>query len=129
MAGGWRAKVAALKREVVAIALAARDPRTPWTARLLVLGIVAYAVSPIDLIPDFIPVLGFLDELLLLPAALMLAVRLIPAEVMAEARGRAEGQRLSPSRGAAAVIVLLWLAGAAWAVHLLWPYFQAFALR
>lgn len=129
MAGGWRAKVDALKREVVAIALAAHDRRTPWTARLLVLGIVAYAVSPIDLIPDFIPVLGFLDELLLLPAALMLAVRLIPAEVMAEARHRAEGQTLSPSRGAAVVIVLLWIAVAAWAGHLLWPVFRDFALR
>lgn len=116
----WRAKARALKREVAAVALAARDPRTPWAARLLVLAIVAYAVSPIDLIPDFIPVLGFLDEIVLLPAALMLAIRLIPPDVLAAARARADGQRLAPSRGAAIAIVLVWLALAALTLHLAW---------
>lgn len=119
---GWCAKVELLKREVVAIALAARDPRTPWVVRLLVLATVAYAVSPIDLIPDFIPILGLLDELLLLPAALALAVRLIPAEVMAEARARAGEQRLAPSRIAAVIIVVLWLAMVAGALCVLAPY-------
>lgn len=118
----WRARVKALKREVVAIALAARDPRTSWAARILIAAIVAYALSPIDLIPDFIPVLGFLDELLLLPAALMLAVRLIPGDALADARLRAADMRLAPSRAAAVVIVLFWLAIAAYTAHLAWSY-------
>jgi uncharacterized membrane protein YkvA (DUF1232 family) len=121
----WRAKVKAVKREVVAIALAARDPRTPWAARVLILAIVAYAASPIDLIPDFIPVLGFLDELLLLPAALYLAIRMIPAEAMADARVRAANERLSPSRAAAAIIVLLWVAISAAGIYFAWGWFSA----
>ncbi len=121
MLEGWRARVHALKRNVAAIALAARDPRTPLAARLLVLAIVAYAVSPIDLIPDFIPVIGFLDELVLLPILLLLAVKLIPAEVMNEAQVRADGLRLTPSRGAAIVIVIVWIAALALCVWLLWP--------
>lgn len=125
MLAGWKAKVKALKREVTVVALAARDPRTPWLARLMVLGIVAYAVSPIDLIPDFIPVLGLLDDLLLLPAALLLAVRMIPAEVMDDARRRADDERLAPSRTAAVVIVLLWLALTVWLVRLAMPMITA----
>lgn len=121
----WKAKVKALKREVTAIAYAARDPRTPLVARLFVLAVVAYTISPIDLIPDFIPVLGYLDELLLLPFALMLAVRLIPREALEEARQRVDGERLAPSRGAAAVIVLIWLAVAAWGGWLIWHYLRA----
>ncbi len=124
MLKNWRARVETLKREVVAIALAARDPRTPWAARLLVLAIVAYAVSPIDLIPDFIPVLGLLDDLLLLPAALYLAVRMIPADAMTAARERADSQRLAPSRAAAAVIAVLWLAIAGAAIRYTWPWFS-----
>ncbi len=124
MLAGWHARVKVLKQEIVAIAIAARDPRTPSAARLLVFAIVAYAVSPIDLIPDFIPVLGLLDDLILLPIALMLAVRLIPAEVMLEARTRAAG-RLPPSRAAAVVIVLIWLALAAGALYLALPYLSA----
>ena len=116
----WRARVKALKREVVAVALAARDPRTPWAARLLVLAVVAYAVSPIDLIPDFIPVIGFLDELLLLPLALMLAIRLVPPDVIAEARAKADAIELEPSRAAAAVIVAVWLGIAAGALYVVW---------
>ncbi len=119
----WHERVRGLKREVAAIGYAARDPRTPWLARLLILAIVAYAVSPIDLIPDFIPVLGFVDELLLLPVALMLAVRMIPADAMADARAKAAGQRLAPSRAAAAVIVVIWvaaLAGAGYAASRWW---------
>ncbi len=117
-------RVKALKQEVVAIAIAARDPRTPPAVRLLIFAIVAYAVSPIDLIPDFIPVLGLLDDLVLLPFALMLAVRLIPAEVLLESRARAAG-RLPPSRAAAVVIVLIWLALAAAALYLALPFLSA----
>jgi uncharacterized membrane protein YkvA (DUF1232 family) len=80
-----------MKIELIALRLAAHDPRTPRLAKLLVVGAIAYALSPIDLIPDFIPVIGWLDDLILVPAALALAVRLIPAEVLADCRARAAG--------------------------------------
>jgi len=113
-----------LKTETLALYLAARDPRTPWYARLLVAGIAAYALSPIDLIPDFIPVLGYLDELILLPLGIALALRLIPDEVMAAARERARAEGKGPrSRVAAAVIVAIWLlvlAALAWGGWYAW---------
>lgn len=85
-------------------------PRTPWYAKVLAGAIVAYALSPIDLIPDFIPVLGLLDELLLLPVALWIALRLVPDVVLADARRRAESALERPtSRTAAAVIIALWI--------------------
>jgi uncharacterized membrane protein YkvA (DUF1232 family) len=101
----------ALKRESLALYYAARDARTPWYAKLLAGAIVAYALSPIDLIPDFIPVLGLLDELLLLPAAIWLALRLVPEQVLVESRARAEAALERPtSRVAAVVIVFVWIA-------------------
>ncbi|MGH8662795.1 MAG: YkvA family protein [Burkholderiales bacterium] len=105
-------------RDVHALWLAARDPGTPWYAKWLALAVVAYAVSPIDLIPDFIPVLGYLDDLLLVPLGVWLAVRLIPREVLAEHRAAAEAAREQPSgRTAAIVIVLFWLACTALAAY------------
>ena len=101
----------ALKREALALYYAARDPRTPWYAKLIAGAIVAYALSPIDLIPDFIPVLGLLDELLLLPGAIWLALRLVPEMVLEESRRRADATLERPtSRTAAVVIVLVWIA-------------------
>jgi len=101
----------ALKRESLALYYAARDARTPWYAKVLAGAIVAYALSPIDLIPDFIPVLGYLDELLLLPAAIWLALRLVPEPVLADARRRAEATLERPtSRVAAFAIVVVWIA-------------------
>ena len=101
----------ALKREALALYYAARDPRTPWYAKLIAGAIVAYALSPIDLIPDFIPVLGLLDELLLLPGAIWLALRLVPERVLEESRRRADATLERPtSRTAAVVIVLVWIA-------------------
>ena len=101
----------ALKRESLALYYAARDARTPWYAKVLAGAIVAYALSPIDLIPDFIPVLGYLDELLLLPAAIWLALRMVPEPVLADARRRAHATPERPtSRIAAFVIVLVWVA-------------------
>jgi uncharacterized membrane protein YkvA (DUF1232 family) len=109
-----------LKQEVRAIAIAARDPRTPWYAKALVFFVVAHTLSPIDLIPDFIPVLGYLDDLLITPAGLWLARRLIPTEVMEEARAVAATRALdrSPGKVGAVLIVLLWLISAGLVIFL-----------
>jgi uncharacterized membrane protein YkvA (DUF1232 family) len=102
------------KREVLTVYYAARDPRTPWWLRALALGIAAYALSPLDLVPDFIPVLGLLDDLLLVPLGLVLVLRLLPPAVLEAARAQAAASLERPrSRAAAAVIVALWLLGAA----------------
>ena len=107
-----------MKRDVIALYLAARDPRVPWYAKTLALVVAGYALSPIDLIPDFIPVLGYLDDLLLVPLGVLLAIRLIPADVVAELRLAAESLRDRPaSNTAAAAIVLVWalaIFGSAW---------------
>ena len=111
----------ALKAEIAVLASAIRDPRTPWTAKLLGVAIVAYAVSPIDLIPDFIPVLGYVDDLILLPLGLWAVRKLIPADVLAEHRVKVPpGTRLAPSRIAAAVIVVIWIVSLALAARWLW---------
>lgn len=111
-----------LKRDVVALYLAARDPRVPWYAKAVAAAVAAYALSPIDLIPDVIPILGFLDELIVLPLGIMLAVKLIPPELMAEHRAAAEATERRPrSRLAAAVIVALWCASAILVLWLFWP--------
>jgi uncharacterized membrane protein YkvA (DUF1232 family) len=110
---GLKERARQLKAEVVALYFAARHPGTPWYAKLFLAAIVAYALSPIDLIPDFIPVLGLVDEIVLLPFAIVLAVKMVPAGVMAECRARALRQGASGSRMGrigAAFIVLLWLA-------------------
>ena len=86
----WRAKTRDLKLEVFALYLACRDPRVPWYAKALAAGVVAYAFSPIDLIPDFIPVVGYLDELVLVPLGVLAVRAMIPAPVLAECRERAE---------------------------------------
>jgi len=112
-----------LKTEAFALYLAARHPGTPWYAKLLAAAIVAYAFSPIDLIPDFIPVLGYLDDLVLIPLGLALAIRLIPSPVLAECRAAAgafaSGDR-PVSYAAAAFIVLVWLALAV--LGMIWLY-------
>jgi uncharacterized membrane protein YkvA (DUF1232 family) len=102
-----------LKRDVVALWLAARDPRTPIVAKLVAGLTAAYALSPIDLIPDFIPVLGYLDDLLIVPAGIWLALRLIPLELMAELRAAAETREKPRSLAGAAAIVAIWLGAVA----------------
>ena len=100
----------AIKRDVHALYLAARDPRTPWFAKAFALAIAAYALSPIDLIPDFIPVLGYLDEVTLLPLVIALAIRLVPPDVMAEHRIAAANAESRPvTQAGAAFVVTLWL--------------------
>ncbi len=90
MLDGLKQRARRLKTEVYALYLAYKDPRVPWYARLFAAGVVAYAVSPIDLIPDFIPVIGYLDDLILVPLGIVLALKMIPPEVMAECRERAK---------------------------------------
>ena len=105
-----------LKAETFALYLAARHPDTPWYAKLLVAGVVAYAFSPIDLIPDFVPVLGYVDDLILIPMGIALAIKMIPPSVLTECRARAQkviSNGKPVSRVAAVVIVVIWLVSAA----------------
>ncbi|MBK6356728.1 MAG: DUF1232 domain-containing protein [Betaproteobacteria bacterium] len=120
---GLKQRARNLKAETFALYLAARDPRTPWYAKLVVAVIVAYAFSPIDLIPDFIPVLGYLDDLILIPIGIALAIKLVPHQILAECRARAQEtiQNGKPvSRVAAAAIVVIWLLLAA--LCIMWAY-------
>jgi uncharacterized membrane protein YkvA (DUF1232 family) len=100
-----------LKQEIHTIAIAARDPRTPWYVKALIFFVVAHTLSPIDLIPDFIPVLGYLDDLIITPSGLWLAVRLIPPEVMTDARAAAGAQSVDGNTGkvGAMLIVFAWI--------------------
>ncbi|MBC7951597.1 MAG: DUF1232 domain-containing protein [Rhodospirillaceae bacterium] len=101
----------ALKRETLALTIAARDPRTPWAARVVAALVVAYALSPIDLIPDFIPVLGYLDDLILVPLGIWLVLRLIPPEVMADARIQAaQAGRPGSNWWGLVIVVTVWVA-------------------
>lgn len=106
-----RARARKLKSEIFALYLALRDPRTPWVAKAFGALVVAYAFSPLDLIPDFIPVLGYLDDVILLPLGIWLTIRMIPPAVLDESRARAEIElqgRGPTNRAAAVVIILLW---------------------
>ena len=108
----WKARARQLKTEVYALYLAYRDKRTPWYARIFTALVVGYAFSPIDLIPDFIPVLGYLDDLVLIPLGAFLAVKMIPAQVMQESREKAKqvvAQGKPVNKVAAVVIVLIWI--------------------
>jgi uncharacterized membrane protein YkvA (DUF1232 family) len=113
-----------LLREAHAIFLASRDPRLPWAARLLAIAVAGYALSPIDLIPDFIPVLGVLDDLIIVPLGIWLVISLIPEDVMRECRAIASAAAQRPvSKAAAIIIVALWISGAAllgWMAFVYW---------
>jgi uncharacterized membrane protein YkvA (DUF1232 family) len=119
--GGWRERARRLELEAYRLCLVYRDPRVPWYARVFALGIAAYVLSPIDLIPDFIPVLGHLDDLILVPLLVVLAIRMIPPGVLAECQAAAEA-RLAQGRGiglvGAGLVFLSWLALAALVVLL-----------
>lgn len=100
-----------LKQQTLVVYFAARDPRTPWWARLLAFSVAAYALSPIDLIPDFIPILGYLDDLIIVPLGLLLVLRVVPPEVKQSAREQAAIAADRPiSRAMAGIIVAIWLA-------------------
>ena len=118
-----RARVRALEADTYALYLAARDPRVPWPAKAVAAITVAYALSPIDLIPDFIPVIGHLDDLVLVPLGLALAIRLIPPPILAEHRAEAArrfahgGPR---SRVGIVLVAVVWLLGLVWLARVLW---------
>jgi uncharacterized membrane protein YkvA (DUF1232 family) len=121
--GTIKAWAKSLKRDVVALWIAARDPRTPWYAKLAAGAVAAYALSPIDLIPDFIPVLGYLDDLLIVPLGILLVVKLIPPSLMEEYRLEA-AQRAKPVSGAGfLVMIVLWIVLAAVAMWFLGRWF------
>jgi uncharacterized membrane protein YkvA (DUF1232 family) len=114
-----------LKRDTLAVWYASRDKRTPWYARLLAVVVAAYALSPIDLIPDFIPILGYLDDIILIPAGIALTLHLIPPQVLTDARARAEDSLTQPNPWwMALLIILVWLAVLALLLHLLLSLLQ-----
>lgn len=120
MIGALQRWARALKRDVVALWLAARDPRTPTLGKVIAACVAAYALSPVDLIPDFIPVVGYLDDLVLVPLGIWLTIRLIPPELMQDLRERASRQERPTSRAAAGVVIGLWLLALAIAALLIW---------
>ena len=112
-----------IKRDVVALWLAAHDPRVPTVAKAIAAAVAAYALSPIDLIPDFVPVFGYLDDPVIVPLGILLAVRLVPPELMTEFRKEAERADRRPlSRTGAVAIVAVWVTGAALLMWLFWPH-------
>lgn len=120
---GWKQKARRLKQETYALWLACRDPRTPWYAKVLAVLVTGYAFSPIDLIPDFIPVLGYLDDLVLIPLGVALTVKAIPLEVMTDCRQQAQellAQGKPVSRTAGFVIVAIWLIVLGWVIWRVW---------
>jgi uncharacterized membrane protein YkvA (DUF1232 family) len=124
---GWKAKARKLKQEVYALYLASKDRRVPWYARLVAIVVVSYAFSPIDLIPDPIPVLGYLDDLILIPLGIALVIKLIPAEVLQDCREKAA---LTMNTGkpknwvAGGIIILIWVSMFALAVYYLGSIFR-----
>jgi uncharacterized membrane protein YkvA (DUF1232 family) len=111
-----------IKRDVVALWIAARDPRVPWYAKFAAGVVAAYALSPIDLIPDFVPVLGYLDDIIIVPLGILLAVKLIPASLMEEFRQEAIRRESRPkSYWGMMAIAAIWLAAAVWLIWLFWP--------
>ena len=123
MAGRLRDWARVIKRDTHALYLASRDPRVPWVAKAVAIIVASYALSPIDLIPDFIPVLGYLDDVCLVPLGILLVVRLIPPEIMAEHRALAASSEAPVSRVATVVIAFIWMASIALCGWLAYRYF------
>jgi uncharacterized membrane protein YkvA (DUF1232 family) len=121
LVNNWKTRARHLKNEVCAVNIACRDSRTPWYAKALAVCVVGYALSPIDLIPDPVPVLGYLDDLLIVPAGILIVLKLIPADVMNDCRAKAEEEMKNgkPKNWFfAGVIIAAWIAAAALAVWL-----------
>jgi uncharacterized membrane protein YkvA (DUF1232 family) len=122
----WRLWTRQLKTKTYAIYLAYKDPRTPWYARLFVVAVVTYAFSPIDLIPDFIPILGHLDDLIIVPLGIAITLRMIPKNVLDECTEKAQqmvGSSRPTSRAGAFVVVSIWIFVIALTIWLLWKGF------
>jgi uncharacterized membrane protein YkvA (DUF1232 family) len=123
-----KARARALKNDAFAVYLAAKDPRTPWYAKALIFFVVAHTFSPIDLVPDFIPVIGYLDDMIITPGGLWLAVRLIPPEVLEDARAAVAAQgvggRVNGRVGGAGmvIVILVWIVILIGAVYLVLRY-------
>jgi uncharacterized membrane protein YkvA (DUF1232 family) len=122
MLGKAKSWARSIKADVIALYIAAKDSRTPLSAKLISVAVVAYALSPIDLIPDFIPIIGYIDDLIIVPLGIILAIRLIPAPLMSEFRSLAsDHERLPKSPTGAIAVICIWLVGAAaigwWAYH------------
>jgi uncharacterized membrane protein YkvA (DUF1232 family) len=123
----WKARVRELKQDVHALYLASRDPRVPWLAKVIIGAVVAYALSPVDLIPDFIPVLGYLDDLLLLPLGMAVAIKMIPDHVWQDCKARSRAARsakLPRNYTAVIIIVLIWIMAITWLGWLAWCFFE-----
>lgn len=129
MLAGAKQWARVIKRDVLALWIASRDIRTPWYAKLAAGAVAAYALSPIVLIPDFIPVLGYLDDLLIVPLGILLVVKLVPAQLMAECRAAAAEQSKHISYGGMTAIALIWVAAAALVLWWLWPALHGFLTR
>ena len=113
-----------IKRDAIAIWIAARDPRVPWYAKVLAATVAAYALSPIDLIPDFVPVLGYMDDVIIVPLGILMVVKLIPPEIMAEHRALAATAQGRPVSHTAAIVIAI-----VWAVSIVvagWLCYRAF---
>jgi uncharacterized membrane protein YkvA (DUF1232 family) len=122
----WKQRARRFKRDTYALYLAARDPRVPWYTKVLALAVVGYALSPLDLIPDFVPIIGYLDDLILIPLGIALVLRLTPPGVLAECRVQAQQElergrlaKSTPARIATVIIVLAWLLGLALTIAVL----------
>src|ERR1700757_1173362 len=125
MLENWKQWARTIKRDAHAMYLASRDPRVPWYAKALAVAVAGYALSPIDLIPDFVPVLGYLDDVILVPLGIVLVIRLIPPEIMAEHRELAAAAHERPVSGRAAVVI-----ASIWAASILlcvWLAYRLFA--
>jgi uncharacterized membrane protein YkvA (DUF1232 family) len=121
----WKQKAEGLKYEIVALYWAYRDPRTPWYARVFMAAVLGYALSPIDLIPDFIPVLGYIDDLIIVPAGIYFAIKMIPGAVMAESRAKARTEKISTKTKwiMAGIIIVIWLLLILLVVRFIWHFF------
>jgi uncharacterized membrane protein YkvA (DUF1232 family) len=121
----WKEKAKRLKTEVFALCLAMKDPRVPWYAKLLIALIVGYAISPIDLIPDFIPIIGQIDDLIIVPAGIALVIKMIPKSVMEEYRQKATAEPVNTRTKwvVAAIIASIWILAIYLAFRLISPLF------
>jgi uncharacterized membrane protein YkvA (DUF1232 family) len=119
----WKAIAKKLKNEIRVLYLAYKDPRTPWYAKVFAVLIIGYALSPIDLIPDFIPVLGYVDDLIIVPAGMALLLKMIPKEVVDECRAKVESMPPTRKRKGwigVIIIVLIWLLAIYFAAKIIW---------